>query len=77
MPPKPKYNYDIQIIRQMRNHGRSMREIARVNGWPEIALQAWVNRNYREFVEYVYLPKMGRIEDTKAGYHENPNNCSL
>jgi len=55
MPTKPKYNYDIKIIKQMRNQGHSMREVARLNDWPEIALQAWVNRNYYELLDY--MPK--------------------
>lgn len=47
MGRKTKYSYDINIIERLENSfDYSIREIARLNGWPEIGTQAWINRHY-------------------------------
>jgi transposase len=47
-----KYKYDIKIIEKLANEGLSIREIARKNGWCEIATQQWINRNYKKTINY-------------------------
>ena len=50
--PAKRNKYDIKIIKEMRTKGYSMRRVARENDWPEIALQAWIHRNYHELIDY-------------------------
>ncbi len=58
MPTKPKHNYDIEKIAELQSDtdttkGVSLRGAARQLGLPEIATQAWVNRNFKKIVKYI------------------------
>ena len=51
MPRKPENEYDIILIQELENIGLSIREIARINGWPEGPTGAWIRRNYTREVD--------------------------
>ncbi len=53
MPTKPKYNYDIKKIAALESKGLSIREIARIEGWPEGGTHQWIKRNYDRVVTYL------------------------
>ncbi len=67
--PKIAEHYDINIVKKMRNHAQakgervSIREIARVNKWDEVATQAWIHRHFIEVTDYI--PKDQKMHDNK------------
>jgi len=50
MTRKQIHNYDIEIIKKLRNepYRYSFSKIAELNNWPRCTFQQWFNRNYIE-----------------------------
>jgi lambda repressor-like predicted transcriptional regulator len=52
-----RYEYDIDIIKQLRDAGLSWESVAKETGTTKKALYQWVQRNYTEKIIHIYQKK--------------------
>jgi transposase-like protein len=52
-----RYEYDIDVIKQLRDSGLSWESVANEIGATKKALYQWVNRNYTEKIIHIYQKK--------------------
>lgn len=52
-----RYQYDIDVIKQLRDSGLSWESVAQHTGTTKKALYQWVQRNYTEKIIHIYEAK--------------------